>query len=53
MRGLPFIAAMPACATTMSSLPNSASPDSSALRSSASSRTSAWAVTMRRPVFST
>ncbi len=40
-------------ATTMSSLPNSARPSSSALRSWAASRTSAFAVTIRWPVFST
>ena len=51
--GWPFMAATPACATTMSSLPNSARPASSAVRSWAASRTSALAVTIRWPVFST
>ena len=45
--------AMPAWATTMSSLPNSAIPLSRAVFSWFASRTSAFAVTMPLPVFST
>ena len=51
--GAPFMPAMPAWATTMSSLPSSATPLSSASLSAAASRTSAWAVTALRPAFST
>ena len=50
--GWPFMPATPACATTMSTLPNSLSPLSSAARSWLASRTSACAVNARRPVFS-
>ena len=51
--GSPFIAAMPACATTMSSRPSSPMPCSSAAASCARSRTSACTATMRRSCFST
>ena len=51
--GSPFMPAIPACATTMSSLPSSAMPSSSADFSWPASRTSAFAVTTRCPVFST
>ena len=51
--GSPFIGAIPACATTMSSRPNSAIPCSSAALSCPRSRTSACTATMRRSSAST
>ena len=51
--GSPFMPAIPACATTMSTLPSSAIPRSMAACSCARSRTSASTATIRRSFSST